>query len=419
MGCARASAQEARVILLLVGHALAVPAVDAQTWRLPVGSGVLVDDAPRSDVRVALGWTHDPIHATWQGETYPVVDDLLQADVSATWASRGWLVGADASLRAVWEGQVGVGDTRAFAGVYGSSWVARLGVVLPTATMDAPLASGGTSVQAMGAKYALWGRLRASASLGATFRLDQQLGHDATVGGSVGYGPLDVSVLQRVPLQDDMWSGHVFASYRVVVGRRRIVVGSGTGTTTSVGSPVASQVVVASLVRDPAPAAVVVIEAPVAPVQEATPVVTTEPVVQDAPGAPATVEASVPAVVEAPVVEAPVVEAAAPAVVEAPVRLDVEDEQKIKRLATMLAVNRAILRVRVEIHLDGTGDPMSRGEALVVAARELLTVNGIAPERVEIVNRGASMPLVTPEVTDADRARNRRVDVVVVQVGSP
>jgi hypothetical protein len=387
--------------------------VDAQTWRLPVGSGVLVDDAPRSDVRVALGWTHDPIHATWQGEAYPVVDDLLHADVGATWASHGWMIGADASLRAVWEGQVGVGDSRAFAGLYGESWVMRLGVVLPTATMDAPLASGGTSVQAMGSKSALWGRLRASATLGATFRLDQQLGHDATVGGSIGYGPLDVSFLQRVPLTDDMWSGHAFVSYRFIVGGRRVVVGSGTGTTTSVGSPVSSQLMVASLVRETAPAAVAVMEAPVNPVQEATPVVTTEPVVQDAPGAAATVEAAAPIVVEAPVVEA-----ATPVVVEDPVRLDAEDEQKIKRLATMLAVNRAILRVRVEIHLDGTGDPMSRGEALVLAARSLLTVNGITPDRVEIVNRGATVPLVTPEITDQDRAKNRRVDVIVVQVGS-
>jgi outer membrane protein OmpA-like peptidoglycan-associated protein len=119
------------------------------------------------------------------------------------------------------------------------------------------------------------------------------------------------------------------------------------------------------------------------------------------------------------VVEDPVAEAAAPIVVEVPVvRLDPEDEQKLQRLATMLSANRAILRVRVEIHLDGTGDPMSRGEALVVAARSLLTFNGITPDRVEIVNRGATVPLVTPEVTDQDRAKNRRVDVIVVQVGS-
>lgn len=100
------------------------------------------------------------------------------------------------------------------------------------------------------------------------------------------------------------------------------------------------------------------------------------------------------------------------------VRLDPEDEQKIQRLATMLSANRAILRVRVEIHLDGTGDPMVRGEVLVTAARGLLTVNGITPDRVEIVNRGATVPLVAPEVTDQDRAKNRRVDVIVVQVGS-
>jgi hypothetical protein len=398
---ARAAAQEARVILLLVGHALAVPAVDAQTWRLPVGSGVLVDEAPRSDVRVALGWTHDPIHATWKGEAYPVVDDLLHADVSATWASHGWMLGADTSVRAVWEGQVGVGDTRAFAGAYGPSWVARVGVVLPTATMDAPLASGGTSAQAMGSKSALWGRLRASATLGATFRLDQQLGHDAILGGSIGYGPLDVSILQRVPLQDDMWSGHAFVSYHFILGGRRVVFGSGTGTTTSVGSPVSSQIMVASLIRETAPATVSVALTSAATIEEPAAVPTT-------PGDPPVVEAPV---VEAPVVEAPVVEAPM-------VRLDPEDEQKIQRLATMLSANRAILRVRVEIHLDGTGDPMARGEVLVTAARGLLTVNGITPDRVEIVNRGATAPLVTPEVTDQDRAKNRRVDVIVVQVGS-
>lgn len=99
--------------------------------------------------------------------------------------------------------------------------------------------------------------------------------------------------------------------------------------------------------------------------------------------------------------------------------IDVEDKAKLMSTAKLLLANTSILRVRVEIHMDTSGDPKIRGDALVVAARELLTANGIAPERVEIVNRGASTPLVTPEVTDADRARNRRVDVVVVQVGSP
>lgn len=99
--------------------------------------------------------------------------------------------------------------------------------------------------------------------------------------------------------------------------------------------------------------------------------------------------------------------------------IDAEDKAKLMSAARLLLANTSIVRVRVEIHMDSAGDPTIRGDALVVAARELLTANGITPERVEIVNRGASIPLVTPEITDDDRARNRRLDVVVVQVGSP
>ncbi len=46
------------------------------------------------------------------------------------------------------------------------------------------------------------------------------------------------------------------------------------------------------------------------------------------------------------------------------------------------------------------------------AVFDFLTTNGIAEDRLSYLGFGNRLPLVTPELTEEDQQRNRRVDVV-------
>lgn len=62
-------------------------------------------------------------------------------------------------------------------------------------------------------------------------------------------------------------------------------------------------------------------------------------------------------------------------------------------------------------HLWSSNQHLSEARAQVVAGR--LSSAGIPPSRIEVVGRGSSEPLVMPESTPADKARNRRVEIVI------
>lgn len=81
-------------------------------------------------------------------------------------------------------------------------------------------------------------------------------------------------------------------------------------------------------------------------------------------------------------------------------------------------VPEPVRRYRVEAHSDCTGTPEEQAtrslrlgerirEQLVAQQKLLLT-------QIEVVPLGCTRPLVSPEVTDQDRAKNRRVEVILV-----
>lgn len=81
-------------------------------------------------------------------------------------------------------------------------------------------------------------------------------------------------------------------------------------------------------------------------------------------------------------------------------------------------VPEPVRRYRVEAHSDCTGTPEEQAtrslrlgerirEQLVAQQKLLLT-------QIEVVPFGCTRPLVSPEVTDQDRMRNRRVEVILV-----
>jgi outer membrane protein OmpA-like peptidoglycan-associated protein len=88
---------------------------------------------------------------------------------------------------------------------------------------------------------------------------------------------------------------------------------------------------------------------------------------------------------------------------------------KISNLANVLA-NSADYRIIVEAHTDNKGTPdelqtvtQNRAQAVL----DKLTAGGVEASRVETKGYGASLP-VAPNTTNLNRAKNRRVDVILV-----
>ena len=81
-------------------------------------------------------------------------------------------------------------------------------------------------------------------------------------------------------------------------------------------------------------------------------------------------------------------------------------------------VPEPVRRYRVEAHSDCTGTPeeqAARSLRLGERIREqLVAQQGLLFTQIEVVPLGCTRPLVSPEVTDQDRAKNRRVEVILV-----
>jgi outer membrane protein OmpA-like peptidoglycan-associated protein len=88
---------------------------------------------------------------------------------------------------------------------------------------------------------------------------------------------------------------------------------------------------------------------------------------------------------------------------------------KISNLANVLA-NSTDYRIIVEAHTDNKGTPdelqtLTQNRAQTVLDR--LAAGGVEASRVEVKGYGASLP-VAPNTTNLNRAKNRRVDVILV-----
>jgi outer membrane protein OmpA-like peptidoglycan-associated protein len=88
-----------------------------------------------------------------------------------------------------------------------------------------------------------------------------------------------------------------------------------------------------------------------------------------------------------------------------------------KTVSAVVAILKAYpsTRVRLEGHTDSSGDPAANRELSMDRASSLratLVAGGIAPNRITVDGHGQDRPVASND-TDAGRARNRRIELVV------
>ena len=99
-------------------------------------------------------------------------------------------------------------------------------------------------------------------------------------------------------------------------------------------------------------------------------------------------------------------------------RIRLESFAILDDVVRILDENPRIRRVRIEGHTGGRGSRRAQQRLSEARAQEVLAYlvkMGIDPYRLEAVGMGATQPLVAPELTDADRQANQRVEFVVVE----
>jgi outer membrane protein OmpA-like peptidoglycan-associated protein len=93
-------------------------------------------------------------------------------------------------------------------------------------------------------------------------------------------------------------------------------------------------------------------------------------------------------------------------------------ETKIARIATVLA-QEPDTHLRIEAYSDGREDKQDRkvSQMRANAVRDELVRRGVAAERIDAVGRGAGFPIAS-DTTEAGRAQNRRMSIVVLSPGA-
>lgn len=103
-------------------------------------------------------------------------------------------------------------------------------------------------------------------------------------------------------------------------------------------------------------------------------------------------------------------------------RADIKPDLRpiLDRFAATLAENQATV-ITIIGHTDNTGsdainDPLSRQRA--IHTRDYISARGVSPSRFSVDGRGSHEPLVA-NTSDANRARNRRVEIYVAEPQRP
>jgi hypothetical protein len=94
----------------------------------------------------------------------------------------------------------------------------------------------------------------------------------------------------------------------------------------------------------------------------------------------------------------------------------------VAQVSGVLSSNPQILLVEIRVHSECAGGGAAAQRASEVAAariREFIVAQGIAEGRLSMVPMGCTRPIRSPEATAEDRAANRRIEVVVVEVSEP
>jgi outer membrane protein OmpA-like peptidoglycan-associated protein len=96
-----------------------------------------------------------------------------------------------------------------------------------------------------------------------------------------------------------------------------------------------------------------------------------------------------------------------------------DGEQLLDEVADIIIRNPRIKRIRVEGHTDNRGKPqrnLELSKARAASVVQYLVKQGVDPARLESEGYGATQPLV-PNLTAANRARNRRVAFKILDQG--
>lgn len=103
------------------------------------------------------------------------------------------------------------------------------------------------------------------------------------------------------------------------------------------------------------------------------------------------------------------------AFVEGSAQLDAKSEPLVLELVDLLRAHPELTHVEIQGHVDPGADAAAAQQfshERALAVRSALIEGGIAPARLEAVGYGATRPLV-PNITAANRARNRRIELVI------
>lgn len=93
----------------------------------------------------------------------------------------------------------------------------------------------------------------------------------------------------------------------------------------------------------------------------------------------------------------------------------------VTQVTGVLTSNPQILLVEIRVHSECTGGGAAAQRASEAAAeriRAFIVSQGIAEGRLKMVPMGCTRPIRSPEATAEDRAANRRIEVVVVEVSA-
>jgi OOP family OmpA-OmpF porin len=90
----------------------------------------------------------------------------------------------------------------------------------------------------------------------------------------------------------------------------------------------------------------------------------------------------------------------------------------LNQVALVLRANPDIKHMRIEGHTDTRGKRemnLTLSDARARSVRQYLIMKGIRPERVSSKGFGPDRPIVTPEKTNDDLQKNRRVEFIIEQ----
>ena len=403
------------------------PAADVQLHRQPVGEvWSLADSAPGNGLTGGVSASAADGLIYVEGRQDDALGVLMEATGHAAWSKGGIGLAVDAPIRAIWDGQVGLAPVRASAIWSTGGVVARLGAVSP-------------SYMSWPNTWAGW-RADGSASLTAG-RIGLSAGGSWGADGPIASATAGLALWEGVSAEaawSHSWTalplGRVEAGLSGLwhIGRLTLCPAITAGLGAMPGTPRLRAILdmsVGGSLREPTSSQILPAVDPVVPI---TPPAAVEP--PSPSEAPAAVEEPIAlppsSTTDAPANVPPAVEAeptpsAPPTPPPAPPRAELAElsaYRGVAQVSGVLSSNPQILLVEIRVHAEcgaGRDAAMRSSEAASSRIREFLTGQGISEARMRMAPMGCTAPLRYPEVTAADRAANRRIEVVVLEVGDP